>query len=179
MFSDNNCEDYDSFIALTTGRCINTGGGFDISASCVGQNHWDIFYHGNECTDLLVQSPLMDSPTTCYATDDDDADADDNYDDDGGRAPIGMLNPPPSISTTPFPPTKPDHKNSELSYCLAAAPSAEPTAAPSRMPSTAYPTNKASADVSFEMGQVHLSLSMLLCLYFYFSSYGSISRSKL
>lgn len=84
-----------------------------------------------------------------------------------------FIQPPPSVSTTPFPTSMQTVGNdSQITYCqYAIDPSAEPTAEPTvsptsrkptRMPtakpSTAYPTSATVTTVSFKATQVRSSL---------------------
>lgn len=95
-------------------------------------------------------------------------------DDDGDIYNPSFINPPPSVSTTPFPTSFAMAGNdSEITFCVqGSGPSAEPTAAPTLVPtmrpsmkpttthmptakpSTAYPTAAKANTVSFQATQV-------------------------
>jgi hypothetical protein len=105
-------------------------------------------YNVTDCSVFLGAVPLAQP---CGPSADDDDGDDDAATDDYGYVP-SFINPPPSVSTTPFPSTAQASTAagpSSISYCPQRAPTAMPVVA-----ATAYPTSATAVPVSFSVLQV-------------------------
>jgi hypothetical protein len=105
-------------------------------------------YEPADCTVFLDAVAIED---TCGPSADDDDGYDDDVTDDDGYVPP-FINPPPSVSATPFPSAAQAATAappSSISYCPQRAPTAMPVVA-----ATAYPTSATAVPVSFRVMQV-------------------------
>lgn len=84
-------------------------------------------------------------PSQCYP-EEEDAEYDDTYV-DSYLPPV--INPPPSVSTTPFP-TSHGHARSTAVFCTANEPTLKPASAP-----TAFPTSAQKKQATFNANQVN------------------------
>lgn len=103
-------------------------------------------YETNTCTGTPIDQESFSSQ--CFAETDD-------YEGDNHPYLPPIFNPPPSVSTTPFPTAKGAARSTAV-FCTAGEPTLKPAFAP-----TIYPTSSALHTVWFEVTQVRFLLLIL------------------